>query len=274
MMKNKQILEKLIVVSVIVIYFIFGRTLTYFSSTDVFIDFAKKIGFSIKHLANYISILFYIIHLMLYLLLFSNDISQKDIYISKLTNRKPKKIISIIIVSFTIFAFLVSSISIPIGTKFNNSIIGAVVSFLLMVLFAPIAEELFFRVILINHLRRNYEYTIKKIILIQAFLFYIPHLLNGNYTLYTFYIGIISGIFYYYTESIIYSIILHSLANCATFLLTLNVINYRLPITTPIWFVLFIFLFAFFYYMLRNLVKILEKHELEPENSNFEKKDV
>lgn len=271
MMKNKQIRDKLIVVSVIVIYFIFGRTLKYFASTNVFIDFANKIGFSINHLANYISILFYIFHLLLYFLLFNNDISRKDIYISKLKNKKPKKIISILIVSFTIFAFLVSSISIPIGTKFNNSIIGAVVSFLLIVLFAPIAEELFFRVILMNHLRRNYQYTIKKIILIQAFLFYIPHLLNGNYTLYTFYIGIISGIFYYYTESILYSIILHSLANCATYLLTLNVINYRLPITTPIWFGFFILLFAFFYYMLRQLIKILEKHEKKLENLNYEK---
>ena len=252
---------KTTIILILISYFIFGRALTYFSSTDVFISIANQIHFSINHLCNYISILFYIIQLIIYCFLFKSDIIDNNNYHITSINKKPKKLISILIICFVVFALLASSYSIPIGTKFNNSIIGSVVSFILIVLFAPIVEELFFRVILMKKLKIYYRFSITKLILIQAILFYIPHLVNGNYTFYTFYLGIVSGIFFYYTGSIIHSIILHSFANCAYFLFTLNIINYRLPITKPIWFAFFVLLFVFFYFMLRKIVILLRSDE-------------
>jgi len=253
--------ERISIIIILVSYFIFGRTLIYCASTDIFISFANRINFSINHLSNYISILFYIIQLLIYWFLFKSDINNKNIYQINSINKTPKTLISILIICFVVFALLASSYSMPVGTKYHNSIIGSVVSFILIVLLAPIVEELFFRVILMNNLRINYRFSNKKLILIQAILFYIPHLVNGNYTFYTFYLGIVSGIFYYYTRSIIHSIMLHTFANCTYFLLTLNIINYRLPITMPIWLTFFLILFIFFYFMLRKIVILLKSDE-------------
>ncbi len=254
--------KKISVIIILISYILFGRTLKYFASTEIFISFAKQINFSINHLSNYISIMFYILQLMLYWFLFKGDIIDKSIYNTNSITNKSKKIIAILIVCLAIFSFLASSYSIPIGTKFNNSIIGAFVSFILLVIFAPIVEELFFRVIIIKQLQTYYRLSFIKMILIQSILFYIPHLVDWNSSLYPLYLGIVSGIFYYCTGSIIYSILLHSITNCASYLITLNIINYRLPFIAPIWYIFFIVIFSFFYYMLYQLVKIVKPNEI------------
>lgn len=260
--------DKILIIFLLIMYFLFGKLLSYCASKDFFIAFARQINFSIRHLSNYISIIFYIIQLLIYWFLFRDKIIEPKLFCVNNVSKQSKHIIIILIICFAVFAFLVTSHSIPIGTKFNNSFFGAVVSFILVVLIAPFSEELFFRVILIGHIRKYYDSSVKRIIILQSVLFYIPHLMNGNYTLYTFYVGVITGIFYCYTGSIVYCVILHSLSNFASYLITLNIINYRLPITIPIWIAFFIISFVFFYHMLHKLIKTTAPFESIVKNTN------
>jgi membrane protease YdiL (CAAX protease family) len=89
-------------------------------------------------------------------------------------------------------------------------------AFLLMVIAAPILEELIFRGIILDGLLRKYSPI--KSIFISSFLFGIVHLNPWQFVT-GLIIGIFSGWIYYRTKSLLPSIIIHATANLSGFIL-------------------------------------------------------
>jgi uncharacterized protein len=109
---------------------------------------------------------------------------------------------------------------IPMPDSFKKSIMDfgsqtGVFAFLLLVIAAPVLEELLFRGIILDGLLKNYSPITA--ILISSLLFGIAHLnpwsfINGLF------IGIFSGWVYFKTRSVLPSIIIHASANLSGFL--------------------------------------------------------
>jgi membrane protease YdiL (CAAX protease family) len=89
-------------------------------------------------------------------------------------------------------------------------------AFFLMVIAAPILEELIFRGIILDGLLKNYSPT--KSILISSLLFGLVHLNTWQFVT-GLIIGIFSGWVYYRTRSLSFSIIIHASANLSGFLM-------------------------------------------------------
>lgn len=91
-----------------------------------------------------------------------------------------------------------------------SSKINSVVSVLCVVILAPIFEEIIFRGIIFDHLKRNY--SLVTAIIVQALLFGLVH---GNIVqgIYTFLAGIVFVLANIYCGSILGSIILHIIFN-------------------------------------------------------------
>lgn len=89
-------------------------------------------------------------------------------------------------------------------------------TFILMVIAAPILEELIFRGIILDGLLGKYSPV--KSILISSFLFGLAHL-NPWQLITGFIIGIFSGWVYYRTKSLSLSVIVHASANLSGFLM-------------------------------------------------------
>ena len=89
-------------------------------------------------------------------------------------------------------------------------------AFLLMVIAAPILEELIFRGIILDGLLKKYSST--KSILISSLLFGLVHLNPWQFVT-GLIIGIFSGWVYYRTRSLSYSIIIHASANLSGFIM-------------------------------------------------------
>lgn len=89
-------------------------------------------------------------------------------------------------------------------------------AFLLLVIAAPILEELLFRGIILDGLLKTYSPVIS--ILVSSLLFGIAHILPGS-IINGFIIGIFSGWVYFRTRSVLPSIIIHASANLSGFLI-------------------------------------------------------
>jgi uncharacterized protein len=89
-------------------------------------------------------------------------------------------------------------------------------AFFLMVIAAPILEELIFRGIILDGLLKKYSST--KSILISSLLFGLVHLNPWQFVT-GLIIGIFSGWVYYRTRSLSYSIIIHASANLSGFIM-------------------------------------------------------
>ena len=90
-----------------------------------------------------------------------------------------------------------------------------VFSFILMVIAAPILEELIFRGIILDGLLKNYSPW--KSILLSSFLFGLVHL-NPWQFITGMVIGIFAGWIYYNTRSVKYAILIHAAANSTGFI--------------------------------------------------------
>jgi membrane protease YdiL (CAAX protease family) len=86
-------------------------------------------------------------------------------------------------------------------------------------------EEIFFRKIMIDELVNIIPKKIWLIILIQALIFYIAHLPDGNWGLHVFLSGIVLGVIYICTGSSGYSILVHILYNTTGFLFMTQILN-------------------------------------------------
>jgi hypothetical protein len=89
-------------------------------------------------------------------------------------------------------------------------------AFFLMVIAAPILEELIFRGIILDGLLKKYSST--KSILISSLLFGLVHLNPWQFVT-GLIIGIFSGWVYYRSRSLSYSIIIHASANLSGFIM-------------------------------------------------------
>jgi membrane protease YdiL (CAAX protease family) len=83
-----------------------------------------------------------------------------------------------------------------------------------MVFLGPFAEEVLFRGILFSEIISCYQLKPVYVILFQAALFYIVHLVvGGQFALTILFLGIIMGTFAFYTKSLFFGFIFHSLYN-------------------------------------------------------------
>ncbi|WP_024615273.1 CPBP family intramembrane glutamic endopeptidase [Clostridium sp. Ade.TY] len=88
----------------------------------------------------------------------------------------------------------------------QNSIIGI----LIISIFVPIFEEIFFRGVIFGFLKKNYNIVIA--VIIQALVFSIMHF-NIVQGIYTFILGVACALMYLYSKSLIGSIIVHIVFN-------------------------------------------------------------
>ena len=82
------------------------------------------------------------------------------------------------------------------------------------VLLGPIAEELIFRGVTLHYFKRGLPFFLANLLQAALFGFYHMNLLQG---VYTFVIGFIFGVIYYYGRSLIYPILAHMLFNVCGF---------------------------------------------------------
>lgn len=133
-----------------------------------------------------------------------------------------KRIISYLIIVSIVVAFgiacpIISSIPVPEIIKKILLEMGSqtgILAFILIVIAAPVMEELIFRGIILDGLLKTY-YPLKSI-LISSLLFGISHL-NPWQFVSALFIGFFSGWVYYKTRSLLPSIIIHASVNLSAF---------------------------------------------------------
>jgi len=138
-------------------------------------------------------------------------------------NLKNKRIIPFLIIGSIVLLFgIISPIGslIPMPENIKESFIQLVgqtgfYTFILMVIAAPVLEELIFRGIILEGLLKKYSPLVS--IIISSLLFGIAHFNPWQFVT-GFLIGIFSGWVYFKTRSLMPSIIIHSVANFSGFL--------------------------------------------------------
>jgi membrane protease YdiL (CAAX protease family) len=129
--------------------------------------------------------------------------------------------------------------------------------------FGPYTEELLFRGLFLDEIKECYKLSPRSVILCQAAAFYSFHVIcSGRYAPYLFLIGIITGIFCFYTNSLLYGLIFHVCNNIVANLLITGVINAnRIRISgsvTALLSIIFIsFTFICFFLFIKNMKKVL-----------------
>jgi membrane protease YdiL (CAAX protease family) len=109
--------------------------------------------------------------------------------------------------------------------NFNNIVFWVRYSFILCFL-GPFGEELFFRGVVFDEIKQCYNLSPRLIIFYQALVFFIFHVFfSSNISLVIFLVGIISGVFVFYTNSLLYSFIFHVCYNSFIFLCQIGTIN-------------------------------------------------
>lgn len=148
----------------------------------------------------------------------------KTNYLSFNLTIENKRIIPLIIIGTIALLFgIISPIGnlIPMPESIKKAFMDfgsqtGIFAFLLMVIAAPILEELIFRGIILDGLLKKYSST--KSILISSLLFGLVHLNPWQFVT-GLIIGIFSGWVYYRTRSLSYSIIIHASANLSGFIM-------------------------------------------------------
>jgi membrane protease YdiL (CAAX protease family) len=143
-------------------------------------------------------------------------------------NTRGKLLIALTIV-FMLCYLVTSSVGMTPGIfpPFNSEYMVFWVSYIFMDCFsAPLVEELLFRGIVLDEIRLCYTFTPRWAIFYQALLFYGLHIIvGGNFSLFLPLIGIAAGIFCFYTNSLLYGLILHICWNIVAVLLRTGIIN-------------------------------------------------
>ncbi|MDR3333943.1 MAG: CPBP family intramembrane metalloprotease [Treponema sp.] len=144
-------------------------------------------------------------------------------------NTRGKLLIALTILFMLLFLIIAGSVSLtpqilpPLDLK---NIIPRIRYVFIACLFGPFVEELLLRGIFFDEIRRCYTLTPRLAIFYQALLFYGLHIiLVGAYSLVTFLMGLAAGIFCFYTNSLLYGLILHVCWNTFALLLQTGIIN-------------------------------------------------
>jgi membrane protease YdiL (CAAX protease family) len=91
----------------------------------------------------------------------------------------------------------------------------------------PFGEELFFRGIVLNEIKYCYKFSSRLTIFSQAFIFLFFHILfSSDIQLSIIWIGIITGIFAFYTDSLLYGILYHTCYNLFILLAQTGLVNF------------------------------------------------
>jgi membrane protease YdiL (CAAX protease family) len=92
--------------------------------------------------------------------------------------------------------------------------------------FGPYSEELLFRGVFLDEIKECYILSPRSIIFCQAVVFYGLHIIfSGNFAIQPLLIGIITGAFCFYTNSLLYGLVLHICNNIIVVMLLTGVIN-------------------------------------------------
>jgi membrane protease YdiL (CAAX protease family) len=110
--------------------------------------------------------------------------------------------------------------------------------------FGPYTEELFFRGVFLDEIKECYKLSTRSVIFYQAVVFYGLHVIfSGNFAIQPFLIGIITGIFCFYTNSLLYGFIFHVCNNIIVAMLLTGIINTTgLRISNPVILLSFLFI--------------------------------
>lgn len=166
------------------------------------------------NLSVFISDLIMLIILLLIFTKHKNNLINKEKF-KKISIKKCLYIImlacGIYMLSMCIITFLTPIFSSYKDVQMNlsqaqNSIIGI----LIISIFVPIFEEIFFRGVIFGFLKNNYNIVVA--IIIQALVFSFMHF-NVVQGIYTFILGIVCSLMYMYSESLIGGIIVHIVFN-------------------------------------------------------------
>lgn len=137
--------------------------------------------------------------------------------------QNPRILVLIMVATIALVFGIISPLSdlIPLPESMKESLVDAanqkgMLTFILMVIAAPVLEELLFRGIMLDGLLK--KYTPVKSIVITSLLFGIVHLNPWQFVA-GFIIGLFIGWIYYETKSVAYSIIIHATANLCGYLL-------------------------------------------------------
>ncbi|MDD2960299.1 MAG: type II CAAX endopeptidase family protein [Lachnospiraceae bacterium] len=133
---------------------------------------------------------------------------------------KPGQLFEILVIQsgLSIFLMFVTNILLTVsGVTVGNQLAGQVSDYfvfyiILLLLFNPIAEEYFFRGLVLKHLRVLGE---REAILISACLFALPHVFSQGIAqmFYTFILGMVWGAVMVRTNNLKYVILLHAFSN-------------------------------------------------------------
>jgi membrane protease YdiL (CAAX protease family) len=180
-------------------------------------------------------------------------------------DRRGKVLYSGVIFATVIFIIISSSAS-PAPQYFPSFNSGNIIFWVrysfIICLFGPLGEELFFRGIVFDEIKDCYNLSPRLIIFYQTLVFFIFHLLfSSNISLVIFLIGIATGIFVFYTNSLLYSIIFHVCYNSFVFLCQVGIINiskYKISyFLLAFLLILFLLLIILFMRLFINHMKIL-----------------
>jgi membrane protease YdiL (CAAX protease family) len=128
--------------------------------------------------------------------------------------------------------------------------------------FGPYTEELLFRGIFLEEIKECYKLSPRSVIFCQAVAFYGLHVIfSGNFAIQPFLIGIITGIFCFYTGSLLYGFIFHICNNTIVVMLLTGIIDIdRLRIGNYTIFLSIIFIgliFLCLYFFISQMKKLL-----------------
>lgn len=255
-MDYDRFVKKFTIIFMYIMILLAGKTIEYLSTFQCFIDLADAINFSVNTFVIIVNIIFYSVFLFLCSVFFRKGLFSNETWSVNVLNRKQVQLIVILFVVFIGYTLIINNNSAPLGKKIYKSNLAVLLEFCVVVVLGPISEEIFFRKILIDYFESVYHYSAKKVILLQSVLFYIPHFINGNITFIIFYVGIISGIMYYYSKSIIYSILLHVLCNISALIFIANIIHVKMIFPWYIIGISFISVFVIVFVILREFIAI------------------
>ncbi|MBT1707394.1 CPBP family intramembrane metalloprotease [Fulvivirgaceae bacterium PWU5] len=144
----------------------------------------------------------------------------------------------VIAISISLLFGIISPVSmlIPMPESVRASLIEMVnqtslFTFVLMVIAAPVLEELIFRGVILDGLLKQ-AYSPSKAIIISSFLFGIVHLNPWQFVA-AFLVGLFAGWVFYKTRNMVYPIVIHSTTNLCGYLIRTfadhkSIINYSL----------------------------------------------
>jgi membrane protease YdiL (CAAX protease family) len=192
-------------------------------TSKYFLSLANFVHLPAKLMVMFIITVHYIIILILLLYIFRIKKYELPLFSFKSVDGKSRKNIFLISVMFLVFVFFGLKYDEPTTKILFTNQFELVFFFISYGVFIPFVEELLFRCILIREITYVFDIKIKTVIIIQAIAFYLPHLIISTSGLDVLFFGIIAGVFFYYSKSISYSIILHTCNNFMIFCFYTNI---------------------------------------------------